>query len=412
MSQAVDRREFLRRSAALGLGAAAGPLAGTAPAHADEAPRIRKTVTLGRTGLRIGDIGFGASRLEGDEATVRHALERGVTYFDTAEGYTRGASETTLGKALEGRRDEVVLVSKTHGGANDRAADLMASLEGSLRRLRTDRVEVFFNHAVNDVRRLQNDEWASFATRAKEQGKIRFTGMSGHGGQLVPCLDHALGEDLVDVILVGFNFGQDPSFLQKFTGRLDFIAVQPELPRVLRRAKEKGVGVVAMKTLRGARLNDMRPYEGAGATFAQAALRWTLAHPDVDAAIITMRDPAAVDEFLGASGWEAPHQADAGLLSRYARRAETSQCRYGCDACASSCPAGVEIPEVLRTRMYAEDYGDPALGREDYAKIRVNAASCTGCAAPCLDACPHGVAIPELTRRAHGQLASGQAPRP
>jgi len=99
-------------------------------------------------------------------------------------------------------------------------------------------------------------------------------------------MDYALDHDLVDVILCAYNFGQDPSFFERLTTRMDFVAVQPDLPRVLAKAREKNVGLVAMKTLRGARLNDMRPYEWDKATFAQAALRWVLAGTRVDALVI------------------------------------------------------------------------------------------------------------------------------
>ena len=64
--------------------------------------RLRK---LGRTGLEMSDIGFGSSRLRGDDALVRHALARGITYFDTAESYPGGSSEETIGRALAGVRD-------------------------------------------------------------------------------------------------------------------------------------------------------------------------------------------------------------------------------------------------------------------------------------------------------------------
>ena len=153
--------------------------------------------------------------------------------------------------------------------------------------------------------RLQNPEWYEFTARAKQQGKIRATGMSGHAGHLIECLDYALETGSVDVILVAYNFGQDPAFYQRFTRSFDFIARQPDLPRVLRQAKAKGVGVIAMKTLMGARLNDMRPFEKGGATFAQAAFRWVLSNPDVDALIISMTTPARIDEYLGASGWRS-----------------------------------------------------------------------------------------------------------
>ena len=85
--------------------------------------------------------------------------------------------------------------------------------------------------------------------------------MSGHGSRLAECLDYAIDHDLVDIVLVAFNFGQDPDFYDRLRHTFHFVAVQPDLPRVLEKAKQKGVGVIAMKTLMGARLNDMRPFE-------------------------------------------------------------------------------------------------------------------------------------------------------
>jgi predicted aldo/keto reductase-like oxidoreductase len=396
-----DRREFLLRGAALG----AVPLVASLGAEGADAttpptPQVRRRVRLGRTGLEIPDIGFGASRLAGDVALVQHALARGITYFDTAESYAGSESETTLGRALAGRRDDVILATKTHGGAAATRAELAANLDASLKRLRTDRVEIYFNHAVNDPERLRNDEWLEFASRAKQAGKIRFTGISGHGGRLVECLELALEAKLVDAVLVAFNFGQDPEFYERFTGSFDFIATQPELPRVLKKARAQGVGVIAMKTLRGARLNDMRPYERRGATFAQAAFRWVLASGLADALVVTMNDTAQVDEYLGASGWTALHREDAALLRRYARHTETSQCRYGCGDCTGACPHGVSIPDALRLRMYAEDYQAPGLVADAAAEVG-NLAACLTCdGSPCRTACPHGVAIPALTKRA------------
>ncbi|MDX1650727.1 MAG: aldo/keto reductase [Myxococcota bacterium] len=399
-----DRREFLRR-AALGSAAVAGAplLAGADASGPPGSPRVRRRVRLGRTGLEVPDVSFGSSRLRGDEGLVHHALARGITYFDTAESYGGGASEETLGRALAGRRDEVRIASKTHCEAHSRREDLFRALEGSLRRLRTDHVDVYFNHAVNDPDRLRNDEWLEFADRARRQGKIRFTGMSGHGGRLVECLDLALDEDLVDVILVAFNFGQDPAFYERFTRSFDFVARQPDLPRVLARAKQKDVGVVAMKTLRGAKLNDLRAYETGGATFAQAAFRWTLSHPHADALVVSMTSREQIDEYLGASGWTALAPGDARLLVRYARRTDRLACRYGCDGCAGACPHGVSIPDLMRARMYAEDYGDAELARAARQEALGGGAPCLACdGSPCAGACPHGLPLAELARRTAG----------
>jgi predicted aldo/keto reductase-like oxidoreductase len=405
----IDRREFLRRGTLLGVGASLAP--GTILAATDveppPSPRIRGHRALGRTGLEVSDIAFGSSRLgEHDDDLVRHAFDAGVNYFDTAESYTGGAAETAIGKALEGVRDRCILASKVETTASERRADFMRALEGSLRRLRTDHVDVYLNHAVNDVARMQNPEWHGFVDDAKRQGKIRFAGMSGHAGRLIDCLDYSLDHDLVDVILVAYNFGQDPAFYQRLMRDFDTIAVQPELPRVLRKAADKRVGVLTMKTLMGARLNDMRPYESGGATFAQAAFRWVLSNPAVSGVVISMTSRERIDEYLGASGAQALRAGDLLLLARYLGIQGDAYCRHACDACEGACPSGVPIAEVLRARMYARDYEDIALARREYARLGDGALACLTCTArPCTGACPHGLAPEVLAADAHRLLA-------
>jgi hypothetical protein len=394
----LQRREFLQRGIAATLGACALGLGGKG-ARAAQEPRVRRRVKLGRTGLEISDISIGTSRTQ-DPELIRYALDRGINYVDTAESYPLGRSgkaEEAVGVALRGRREGIVLASKIKAGASDDRRELMDQLEKSLRRLQTDRIDVFFNHGVNDLERLRNPEWFEFAELAKKQGKIRFTGISGHGGHLIECVEAAIDEDLVDLILVAHNFGQDPAFYQRLVRNFDFVANQQGLPLALEKARAKGVGVVAMKTLRGARLNDMRPYEWTGSTFAQAAFRWVLSSPNVDALIVSMESREQVDEYLGASGRGAVREGDLRLLRRYARRNDASYCRPACGACATSCHRGVPISELLRARMYAVDYRDLDLARGTYRGLGAGASACLGCAAPsCLGACPHGLDIPRL----------------
>jgi predicted aldo/keto reductase-like oxidoreductase len=414
----IDRRAFLKGTAAAGLGLGLSPWRALAASESTPSgpPQIRATRTLGRTGLRISDIGFGSSSLSDDEDLVRHALDRGVSYFDTAESYQGGRAELVLGRALRGQRDRITLTSKVQAGAHDNRDDMMRALEGSLGRLGTDRIDVYFNHAVNDVARLKNDEWFEFTSRAKQQGRIRYTGMSGHGGRLVECLDYALEHDLFDAILVGYNFGQDPGFVAQLTKDFDFVAVNNDLPRVLAKAKQKGVGVIAMKTLRGARLNDMRPYESGGATFAQAAFRWVLSNQSVDALIVTMKSRERIDEYLVASGSYTTTAGDLGILQRYEAINGRIECRYGCADCVDACPLRVPIADVLRVRMYAEDYGDVELARSTYATLSLSdavvaarpipvdgvAAVCMHCThQACRSSCGYGLDVADLTVRAH-----------
>jgi len=161
-----------------------------------------------------------------------------------------------------------------------------------------------------------------------------------------------------------------------------------------------------MKTLRGARLNDLRAYEREGGTFAQAAFRWVLSRPHVDGLIVSMTSQEQVDEYLVASGAARVTRGDLLLLARYEQRNGATQCRYGCGACLSSCPEDVPIDAVLRTRMYAEDYGAPELARAEYAALGSGAEACIGCShRACTGACPHGIDISSLTAHAHRILA-------
>ncbi len=404
----IGRREFLKAGVLAGVGVSILPLAGAASASIETAPQVRRYSTLGHTGLKISDISFGGSRLvSGEEDLVRHAFDCGVNYFDSADTYTDGESETTIGNALKGKRDKVYLTSKQMAQADDKRDAMMATLEGSLRRLQTDHVDVYFNHAVNDPARLKNPEWHEFTAQARKQGKIRFVGMSGHAGNLAECLNYAIDSGQVDVILCAHNFGQDPRFFQRFTRSFDFVARQPELPRIMEKAKQHGVGVVVMKTLMGARLNDMRPYESGGATFSQAAFRWVLSNQNVDALIVTMTSRQMIDEYLGASGARTTAAADLPLLNRYASLNGDSQCRPACNECANACPYGVPISDVMRTRMYARDYGDMRFARSEYAMLSSNAAACLTCEAkPCAGACPHGIATDVLLAPTHRMLAT------
>jgi predicted aldo/keto reductase-like oxidoreductase len=299
----------------------------------------------------------------------------------------------------------VTLVTKTKVWADDDRHSIMRALEGSLERLQTDHVEVFFNHAVNDTDRLDNPEWHEFVELARRQGKIRFTGLSGHAGRLVDVIDHAVDGDLVDVLLVSYNFGQDPAFYESLTRGVNRIATQSGLPAALSRAKSKGMGIIAMKTLMGARLNDMRPFEDQGATFSQAAFRWTLSNPDVDGLIISMTGTRQIDEYLGASGTGAVSAHDLTLLKRYASLNGTSYCRQACNDCEGACPYGVPIADVLRTRMYAVDYEDLAFARAEYAALEGSAEACLSCSgAPCASACSHGLDIAAWCAPTHRML--------
>jgi L-galactose dehydrogenase len=178
------------------------------------------TVVLGRTGLEVSAAGLGCgghSRLgqrsgasfDDSVALVHRALDLGVTFVDTARAY---GTEEIVGKALDGRRDNVVVSTKSSpardGGAPLDAAGLRESVELSLRRLRTDRIDVFHLHGVRLA--LYDHcvaELVPELLRLRDEGKIRFLAISEQfgGDPGHEMLQRAVGDDCWDVMMVGFN---------------------------------------------------------------------------------------------------------------------------------------------------------------------------------------------------------------
>ena len=404
MVEGLNRRSFIK------FGVVASSVADIGSALAESERQLSPVVnyvTLGRTGMRISDISFGASQLRrGEEHLVNHAFEKGINYFDTADSYTGGTSETVIGNALQGKRQTVFIATKTKSHASTDASSIMQSLEGSLRRLKTDYVDLFFNHAVNNLDRLRNPEWLEFSEKAKQQGKIRFTGMSGHAGNLVECVDYAVENDLFDVFLLSQNFGQDPAFYERFSRSFDLVAKQPKLPAAMARAKAKNMGVIGMKVLRGAKLNEMRPFEKGGNTYAQAAFKWVLSTDHIDAAIVSMKSIARIDEYLATARSRLVTKADFDLLEQYARMTDLTYCRHACNDCEGACPWQVPIADVLRTRMYAVDYANLDFAKAEYRKLGDGASACLSCdGQPCQDACTHGISISSYCGPTHVMLS-------
>ena len=111
-----------------------------------------------------------------------------------------------------------------------------------------------------------------------------------------------------------------------------------------------------------------------------------------------------VDEYLFASGKRGIDTKQQALLQSYDRRIAGSYCKPHCGACLEACPDGLPIHDVLRHRMYFEDYGWEKEAMRLYSAFEKQASVCEGCSAPCLGVCPSGIDIPTRTRAAHALL--------
>ncbi len=365
----------------------------TAPAVRDEwrEARIRSYRRLGRTNAMVSDISLGSGRI-GDAEIARRALERGVNYFDTAPDYAETGSEKLLGEAIKGQRDKVFLatkfcVSDGHLPNDTPVPKIIEAVEGSLRRLQTDYVDLIHIHSCDRVERLMAPNMHEAFDRLKEQGKARFLGVSTHTPNLEEVANKAIDSGRFDVMMLAYHFGMWPSF-----------------GHILDKAKEHDVGIVAMKTLKGAKHANLADFRDEAAAYSQAAFRWVLANPDVSCLVISFFKLQHVDEYLYASGAKIRDQ-DHAMLQRYDQLIAGDYCQPHCGVCLSSCAYSLPINDVLRYRMYFKDYGWEKEGMRLYAKLEQNAAACVSCTAPCTDTCPIGVPIKEKMLDAHRVLS-------
>jgi predicted aldo/keto reductase-like oxidoreductase len=376
MIRSSSRRRFLAAGLAV-------PAAASASRYEDQAtPQtplkppagpVFRYKTLGKTGLKVTTVGFGCM-ITSDGSVVERGADLGITYFDTARGYQGGNNERMVGAALKRKRKDVVLSTKTHAGTKD---DALRDLDTSLKELSTDFVDIWYLHAKGAPAEVTPD-LIEAQQIAKKAGKIRFAGVSTHGGQqqLIPWLAK---NPNVDVILTAYNFTMEP-FMQS----------------VLDEAGKAGKGIVAMKVMAGG-MRRVRPNdpnynrlkrEGA----MLSALKWVLDNPNVHTTVPSMTDMDQLDENLKAMA--SPFgEADRKLLAMQLNRIGPLYCRM-CGACDGQCRQGLPVADVLRFLTYADGYGQFGLGRERYRELdgahaATRCAECPGCTVQC----PYGVKV-------------------
>ncbi len=370
----VSRRNFLKIS-----GAGAAGLGLNFSGRASETqPRIGEFRTLGKTGLRISDIGCGCINLF-NSGVLRYAYDGGVNHFDTAEGYLNTNSERMVGRELKGVRDKAVITTKLmiRTPADLQRDALVRRLEDSLKRLQSDYVDVVLVHAVDEPERLDNEELQAGFTRMKKEGKARFIGFSTHAPARM--LMKAIEPGPWEVVLMTYN-------------HLESAEAEP----LIVKARDKGVGLIAMKILAGGMQGRLKPLVNEKVSYAQAAIRWVMGNPRVDACTITMSTYSHVDEYIAASG-SPLRRSDEALLARYREAAGPLYCRVSCRECLAACPNGVAVNEVLRYAMYYENYGMERHAMELYGGLEAmkRPSACDDCAAPCDSACPYGLPVRE-----------------
>lgn len=267
---------------------------------------IFKKRSIGKTGIMVGPICFGATRTS-EESLIRYVIEKGINYLDTGRSYANGNNERLVGRAVSGVRGRVVIQSKVRlekhelpswGNKRKVAGEIRGvlhrKLEESLKALNTDYIDILLYHSASDEKLLFHPEVMKFYTEMKSSGVIKAHGFSTHNDSMdLPERNNR--ELFYDVLMVPFN--HKGSLIHSITG--EFAEWDHnKLISVLTEAAGKGTGVIAMKTCSG---DKYSPSPGVEASYAEA-VKWVISRPYIASAAVAMANFDQVNEHLAILG--------------------------------------------------------------------------------------------------------------
>jgi aryl-alcohol dehydrogenase-like predicted oxidoreductase len=378
MKQNPSRRKFIQAGLML---PAAGLVSSRSPETFFSPPAGVVYRTLGKTGIKVTGVGCGAGGVP-DPVILSRAYDLGVNYFDTARIYGQGKSEQILGRFLQGKRDKIVLASKTYSNTKDK---ILADIETSLTTLGTDHLDIYHQHSRHTPQEI-TDEMIETMELVKKQGKTRFIGVSTHDPNAM--VDFILKVGKFDVVQTTYSYAIGAPFRDAAIAKLH----------------NAGLGVVAMKvviataTPKGDKGNHLSNEGGL------AAVKWVLRNPGISTTVPWAETIEEVEmNFRAMSEPFTPE--DEKLLFARSEQIRDLYCRM-CFQCKGKCPQGVPVADELRMLAYNDFAGNFHQARESFWDLprAIRNVRCSDCP-ECVIQCPNGVKVRDRLIRAQELLA-------
>jgi predicted aldo/keto reductase-like oxidoreductase len=327
-----------------------------------------KRIVLGKSGIEVARLGFGGipiQRLNEDEAVevVSHAVDKGIDFIDTSRVYT--TSERRIGKALKETNKKVAVATKSF----QRSADgIQKDIEISLKELQRNCIDLYQCHGISneeEYRAVMSPGGAvSGLLKAKEQGLIGHIGITSHNLDLVA---EVLDDGVFETIMICFSF-LEPAAKE----------------RVIPKALEKKVGIIAMKPLSGGVIEA-----------PEVALKWALAHPDI-LVLAGVEEKRLIDQnWRIFQGSYEMTDIEKRTLREISKEFENKFCRR-CDYCLP-CEAEIPIQFVLGVKSMVKRIGQAAMQGPMFKNMLEKAADCTECG-DCMERCPFDLPIPDMIK--------------
>ena len=362
--------------------------------------------TITRNKIQVSALGFGCMRLpvlksgrvDQKEAVriIRHGIDEGINYIDTAAPYHEGDSETIVGQAIKGAyRDKVLVATKMPTWEPTKKGDLDRIFDEQRTKLGVDYIDVYLLHCLNkglmeSVKKLEMIEWIA---RKKEQGKIRLLGFSFHDD--LPMFREIVDLFDWDVCQIQYNYVNETT--QAGTAGLEYAA-------------QKGLSTIVMEPLFGGALANpagklAETFQKYKANPVDLALRWLWNKPEVSLVLSGMSDMEQTVqnlEIAGRSGigtfsdQEQAVIAEAQSVYAESRPIQCSKCGY-----CLPCPFEVDIPYNFELYNSMSAMPETALLMKNiYAMFPPThqASNCSECV-QCEQKCPQNLPIPQLLKQ-------------
>ena len=370
--------------------------------------------TLGKTGLKVSEIGFGGEWLERhDEAEavelLRYAGEKGVNIVDCWMPDPK--SRDIIGKAMEGKREKWIVQghigSTWQNGQYVRTRDVKqaeAAFEDILRRMKTDYIDLGMIHYVDeqaDWDRCMNSDYIEYVRSLHEEGKIRHIGISTHNPRIAK---QAAESGFIEMILFSVNpaFDMRPatedldSMFEGYDG-MELNGIDPERAALYQLCEEKNVGITVMKGFFGGRMFDEKtsPF---GVPFTPLqCIHYALTRPGVSSILCGFDTKEQVDAAVAYETASDDEKDYASVIASAPLHAYTGQCTY-CGHCRP-CPMNIDIAMVNKFYdLAAQQPKVPESVKAHYEALGTTASACIGCRG-CESRCPFGVKVADRMAR-------------
>lgn len=336
--------------------------------------------TLGKTGIRVPVIGMGILN-SASPALMNAAIDAGITHFDsTAAQPQQMRNEEMIGEILKDRpRDKFTYGTKIHlqqdykTGLYEKTAtedEFTRLLDTALKSLQMDYVDIVYHHMVSRRESAFYEPVMNAMEKAKKAGKARFLGISTHGN--VPeAVQAAADSNFYEVVMAAYN----PRQLNRH-----------EVKEAIANAAKAGLGVVAIKVIRGDVENGQKPVNPA------ASLKWVLQDTNVHATIPGFSNFNEMNTDL--SVMEDLNLTDDEINDLRKENSYSGLFCQGCSRCIEQCSAELPIPDMMRAYMYVYGYRQPALAQSLLTSLKIPDKVCEDCSS-CRVICQNGWKVSE-----------------